>query len=435
MGEWPLVPIGELCELYDGPHQTAPLSPGGPVVYLNVGDIRGGRIELALSGQVTEETARQWSRRVEPLPGDVVFGYEAKVGEAAMLTKDHRWCLGRRVGLLRPRSGRIDSRYLTYAWYSMHFQDTLRAHRIGGTTIESIRLTDLPSWTIPLPSIDEQRRIAGILGALDDKIELNRRMNETREAIARALFKSWFVDFDPVRAKSEGRDTGLSPHVANLFPDSFEDSELGEVPQGWEVQPFSDTIEIIGGGTPRTSVAEYWHGDIPWFSIVDAPVGSDVWVVDTEKRITQPGVDESSTQVLPVGTTILSARGTVGRVALVGAPMAMNQSCYGLRAASWSLGYFTYFATRELAASLRQHAHGSVFDTITQETLRRVLVTSPPRPMIQAFEARVSPLLDRIRAAVLSSGTLAATRDALLPELISGRLGIERLTRLAEADV
>ncbi len=146
MGEWPLVPIGDLCELFDAPHQTAPLTEDGPVVYLNVGDIRGGRVELNLSGRVSEATAKEWSRRVEPRLGDVVFGYEAKVGEAAMLTDEYRWCLGRRVGLLRPRSDRLDPRYLAYAWYSRHLQDTLRAHRIGGTTIESIRLTELPRW-------------------------------------------------------------------------------------------------------------------------------------------------------------------------------------------------------------------------------------------------------------------------------------------------
>lgn len=203
MPEWPLVPIGELCELFDGPHQTAPLTDDGPVVYLNVGDIRGGRVELKLSGRVSEKTANEWSRRVEPRLGDVVFGYEAKVGEAAMLTDEFRWCLGRRVALLRPRSDRLDPRYLAYAWYSRHLQDTLRAHRIGGTTIESIRLTDVPLWTIQMPGIGEQRRIAGILGALDDRIELNRRLAATLEATARALFQSWFIDLD-------------SPHVSGV---------------------------------------------------------------------------------------------------------------------------------------------------------------------------------------------------------------------------
>lgn len=169
-----------------------------------------------------------------------------------------------------------------------------------------------------------QRAIGHILGALDDKIELNRRTNETLEAMAGALFKSWFVDFDPVRAKAEGRDPGLPPDLATLFPGRLIETEKGEVPDGWEFEPFTDMVDIIGGGTPKTAAVEYWNGDIPWFSVVDAPSSSDVWVMDTEKKITREGVENSSTRVLAVGTTIISARGTVGRVALVGMPMALN---------------------------------------------------------------------------------------------------------------
>ena len=109
----------------------------------------------------------------------------------------------------------------------------------------------------------------------------------------------------------------LPAHLYDIFPDRLVDSELGEIPEGWEVARFADTIEIVGGGTPKTSVAEYWDGDIPWFSVVDAPTGSEVWVVDTEKKITRAGVENSSSRVLAVGTTIISARGTVGRIALV----------------------------------------------------------------------------------------------------------------------
>jgi type I restriction enzyme S subunit len=279
--------------------------------------------------------------------------------------------------------------------------------------------------------VGEQRAIAHILGMLDDKIELNRRMNVTLEAMARALFKSWFVDFDPVRAKAKGRDPGLPKPLADLFPDRLVDSELGEIPEGWEVTQFVDTIEIVGGGTPKTSVKEYWDGDIPWFSVVDAPTGSEVWVVDTEKKVTRAGIENSSTRVLPVGTTIISARGTVGRIALVGVPMAMNQSCYGLRSRTGAQGFFTYFSTRELVARLQQHAHGSVFDTITRDTLARVSVVVPSAELIDEFEKRVGPSIKRIRAALLDTRTLAALRDVLLPKLISGELRIHDAEHVA----
>jgi type I restriction enzyme S subunit len=295
-----------------------------------------------------------------------------------------------------------------------------------------LSLADQRRLRISLPTIEHQRSIAHILGTLDDKIELNRRMNETLEAIVRALFQSWFVDFDPVRAKAEGRDPGLPPHLADLFPDSFEDSELGQVPRGWEVRSFVETVEVVGGGTPKTSVPEFWGGTIPWFSVVDAPSESDVWVLDTEKKITPAGVDNSSTQVLPVGSTIISARGTVGRVALVGTPMAMNQSCYGLRVVAGRLGFFTYFSTRGLVTRLRQHAHGSVFDTITRETLSSMRVIGPPPRLIECFESKVAPSLDRILEALRETQSLSTLRDTLLPRLISGELRVPDAERFLE---
>jgi type I restriction enzyme S subunit len=293
-----------------------------------------------------------------------------------------------------------------------------------GSAVVALSRRDFLCYPVPPPSV-ERRRVVALLDAIEGKIELNRRMGETLEAMARALFKSWFVDFNPIRAKAEGRDPGLPKPIADLFPDRLVDSELGEIPEGWGTASFADTIEIIGGGTPKTSVADYWDGDIPWFSVVDAPTGSEVWVVDTEKKTTRAGIENSSTRVLPAGTTIISARGTVGRIALVGVPMAMNQSCYGLRGRTGTNGFFNYFSTRELVARLQQHAHGSVFDTITRDTLAGVSVVTPPVELIHEYEKRVSPSLERIRTALLDARTLAALRDALLPKLISGVLRVE----------
>ena len=205
---------------------------------------------------------------------------------------------------------------------------------------------------VPFPL--SQKAIGELIGALDDRITLLRETNATLEAIAQALFKSWFVDFDPVRAKMQGRTPeGMNKATAALFPDALEESELGLVPKGWRVQSFRDTIHITGGGTPKTSNPEFWGGDIPWFSVVDAPNASDVFVVDTEKRITKAGLQGSSTKLLPTGTTIISARGTVGRLALTGRPMAMNQSCYGLHGRAGDT-YFTYFSVKRLVEQLKQ---------------------------------------------------------------------------------
>jgi len=278
------------------------------------------------------------------------------------------------------------------------------------------------------PSLSEQREIAELLGGLDDRISLLHETNATLESIAQALFKSWFIDFDPVRAKQEGlAPEGMDEATAVLFPDGFEETELGLVPKGWRVCPFTETVDVIGGGTPKTSVPEFWGGEIPWFSVVDAPIASDVFVIDTEKHITEAGIVGSSTKLLPEGATIISARGTVGRLAITGQRMAMNQSCYGLRGKAGD-SYFTYFRTYRLVETLKQRTHGSVFDTITRDTLSGVITVAPPEYVISAFEELLSPVMLRIRENLLQAQTLATLRDSLLPRLISGQL------RLPEAE-
>src|SRR5271165_5320617 len=159
-----------------------------------------------------------------------------------------------------------------------------RVSQVGVPQLQT-PLTTLRQAALNVPPLEEQRVIIHILGTLDDKIELNRRMNETLEGMAQAVFQSWFVDFYPVRAKAKGHETGLPKQIADLFPDSFETGELA-IPKAWTQAHFADTVQIIGGGTPKTSIAEYWNGDIPWFSVVDAPLDTEIWVVDTEKKIT-----------------------------------------------------------------------------------------------------------------------------------------------------
>ncbi|PKM28555.1 MAG: restriction endonuclease subunit S [Gammaproteobacteria bacterium HGW-Gammaproteobacteria-11] len=290
-----------------------------------------------------------------------------------------------------------------------------------GTTTLGLSRDDFLDFPVPsLTPADEV--LIELLEGVEKRITLLRETNATLEAIAQALFKSWFVDFDPVRAKAEGRQPeGMDATTAALFPDSFEESELGLVPKGWKRLAFTETVKVIGGGTPKTSVPEYWDGDIPWFSVVDAPAVTDVYVIDTAKHISLAGLNGSSTKLLPEGTTIISARGTVGRLALVGKDMAMNQSCYGLHGKAGD-AYFTYFNTYRLVEALKQRSHGSVFDTITNETMKSVQVTYPRGAIIEAFEAMLRPFMLRIKENLEQAKTLTQLRDTLLPRLISGQL-------------
>lgn len=190
------------------------------------------------------------------------------------------------------------------------------------------------------------------------------------------------------------------------------------------MQPLSELLTIIGGGTPKTSVDEYWNGDIPWFSVVDTPSASDVFVVATEKTITAQGLAGSSARLIPKGATIISARGTVGNLAIAGRDMTFNQSCYGLRGTDDAGDYFVYLTAQQMVDQLKSMAHGSVFSTITRQTFEAIQSPVPPSSVLAAFERLVTGWFDVILSNVEEARTLVQLRDTLLPRLISGELRI-----------
>ena len=322
---------------------------------------------------------------------------------------------------------RADTQFLKYALSQMDISGYLT-----GSTMPKLTQGNLNRIPLLFPPLPEQRAIAHILGTLDDKIELNRRMNETLEEMARALFKSWFVDFDPVRAKIEGRWRpgeslpGLPADYYDLFPDRLVDSELGEIPEGWEVGVLDDVVELLSGGTPKTSTPQYWDGDIPWYTAKDAPTLSDVFVLNTDRSITKAGLDYSAAKMLPAMTTIITARGTVGRLACLGIPMAMNQTCYGIRGIGGYPEFFTYWTIRMAVDQLQARTHGTIFDTITRQTFKLIDAVIPPAKAAQAFESLVSTPMHRILDNLHEGQTLADTRDALLPKLVSGEIRVGR---------
>ena len=368
--------------------------------------VKGGRVETP-DEFIAAEDYESWMRRGIPHAGDVVVTTEGPLGETAQLGTE-RVALAQRLIALRGKHDLLDNTYLKFLMQSAGVQDQLRAGATG-TTVLGIKQSELRKILLTLPPIAEQRAIAHVLGALDDKIELNRRMNETLEAIARALFKSWFVDFDPVRAKPEGRDPGLPKPLADLFPDSFENSEFGQIPKGWGVGAILTQARLLSGGTPRTDRPDYWDGDVPWASAKDVSQSGQAFLVATERTITREGLEGSATQLIPARSTVVVARGaTTGRMVMFGHDMAMNQTCYALDSLTG-----TPFAL------------GSVFNTITTSTFSSSRVVLPPRQVLEAFERLVSPEFGRILAGIKGCVSLSALRDTLLPKLISGELRVK----------
>lgn len=273
---------------------------------------------------------------------------------------------------------------------------------IGAGKIDTKRFLNL---SISLPSQKEQARYIHLMDLLFDKIELNRRINANLEAQAQALFRSWFVDFEPFR---DG---------------PFVDSQLGKIPQGWKVGNYTDIVEIKGGGTPKTGIQEYWNGTIPFFSPKD--VGASCFVLDTEKHITAKGLENCNSSLFQPNTVFITARGTVGKVVMTGTEMAMNQTNYALLGKQNISQYYVYHITLQLVARLLKKANGAVFNAITTRDFTSEQIVIPPFSTISQFSDVVKPIYENILLNDVQSNRLSTLRDTLLPKLMAGEIAIE----------
>ena len=258
--------------------------------------------------------------------------------------------------------------------------------------------------------------------ALDDKIELNRLMNETLEAMARGLFKDWFVDFGPTRAKAESRDPYLAPEIWDLFPDKLD--EDGK-PEGWEVSEIGQEVDAVGGATPSTKEPAYWEeGEQHWATPKDLSKLSSPVLLDTDRKITDAGVKKITSGLLPIGTVLLSSRAPIGYLAIAEVPTAVNQGFIALVCKKRLPNVYVLFWCYENLDYIKGISGGSTFAEISKKAFRPVSVTIPSEEVLTAYENIVRTLYDRIVANTSESASLAQTRDLLLPKLMSGEVRV-----------
>jgi type I restriction enzyme S subunit len=328
---------------------------------------------------------------------------------------------------------KADSLFLYYVFNSQAQRDYIRQHAIQ-TGVPHTNLGILRNTPIPVPPIKEQHAIALVLGELDNKIELNRRMNETVEAMARALFKSWFVDFEPVHAKASGRDTNLPQSIADLFPDSFISTEKGEIPKGWQSRPIGDISSVSGGSTPSTKEPSYWNDGIHcWATPKDLSALKTPVLLDTERRITPAGLAQITSGLLPAGTVLMSSRAPIGYLAVAEIPVAINQGFIAMRPAAGVSNLFLLRWAEWAHDLIASHANGSTFLEISKSSFRPIQVNTPPDVLMREFDRIARPFYSRMVCNEVTSGTLAKIRDTLLPKLISGELRIPDAERIVEA--
>ena len=450
--EWPLVRLENVTSrIGDGLHGTPKYDDNGDYYFINGNNLSNGRIVINEKTKRTDE--EQYLKHKKDLNDrTILVSINGTLGNIATY-REEKIILGKSACYLNVLPG-VDKDYIKYVLTSKHFQDYI--HNLAtGSTIKNVGLKLIREYEFRLPELAVQKKVSNILKVIDLKIESNTKTNQTLEQIAQAIFKSWFVDFDPVKAKIETLATGGSAEdselaamsvisaktldelnglkasnpeafnrlaqTAALFPAAMQDSELGEIPEGWCVSSLSELINITGGGTPKRSEESYWNGDIPWFSVKDVPSEGNVFVVDTDEKITVLGLNKSSTKLLQKGTTIITARGTVGKLALVGTDMCMNQSCYGVRGKNVG-DFYNYFNLKEAVSTLQRNTHGAVFDTITTQTFDTYSLAFSGVELANKFDALVAPLLQNIETNVRQNIELATLRDTLLPKLLSGKL-------------
>ena len=420
------VPLRSLCEaIVDCPHSTPTWTPDG-VVVLRSKNIREGRLDLSEPSYTSEEDYAQRTKRATPRTGDLVITREAPMGEVCMIPDGLRCCLGQRMVLLRPRSATTDPRYLLYALQSNPVQQSILLHDGTGSTVSNLRIPLLENLPIPNHALSEQRAIAHVLGTLDDKIELNRRMNTTLEAMARALFKSWFIDFDPVCAKMEGRDTGLPKHIGDLFPCQIVASEIGEVPRGWDLVPLSHIIEVNPTRRLRKGqVAPYLDmanmpttGHTPQH-ITDRPFGSGMRFTNGDTLVARitPCLENGKTAYVDFLQSGAIGWGSTEYLVMRPIPPLPTEFAYCLARSP----RFRRFLIRNMSGT-------SGRQRVPAPALSQFMCINPPDCIAQAFEKIVQPVIRRASVATRESRRLSRIRDTLLPRLLVGELRTNRFT-------
>ena len=393
---------------------------------MQTGDIKSSGGKVTAFTQTYSEAGLAQSRLWEA--GTLCITIAANIAETAILAFPS--CFPDSVVGFIGNPSLVDTRYVEYAF--RHLRSQIQGDA-SGSVQDNINLEYLRSHQIPVYSLATQKAIAHILGTLDDKIQLNRKTNETLEAMAKALFKSWFVDFDPVKAKAEGRPTGLPAEISDLFPDSFEDSELGEIPSGWSISCVNDLCEwVSSGGTPSRSRKDFWeNGNIPWFKTGEL---NDAPLLDSAEKINELALGNSSCKYWEADTILFAiyASPTVGRLGVLTESGTSNQAAAGLKAKG-VIG--TPFLRRTLLFSrdeLQNIAVGAAQQNINVQILKDHKVVAPGIPLASVYSKTISPLDEQQICLAKSTRELCLLRDALLPKLISGELRIPDAEKMLE---
>ena len=420
---WTNTTLGELvakcgAEITTGPFGTKLKAAeytrtGAPLI--SVKEIQLGRIEVDDRTPCVPRSVQDAMPEYLLRTGDIVFARKGGIERSAWVPPEQDGYFLGSDGLRVRFPASIDSRFIAYQFRSATIQDWLIRHSTGSTmaSLSGKVLTLLP---LTLPPLDEQRRIAAVLGALDDKIELNRKMNRTLEELAQALFKSWFIDFD-------GHD-------------DLVDSEIGPVPRGWEIARAAEVADVWIGKTPPRKEPHWFStnpADVRWMSIKDLGA-CGAYITQTAEYLTHEAVDRHRVKRIPDNTVVLSFKLTVGRVAITEGEMCSNEAIAHFRlpegtplTPEYLYSYLKMFRYDDLGST------SSIATAVNSKVIQAMPVLVPERSAVARYGAAVQPIFRRLKCLAHESRTLADLRDTLLPKLISGELRVPEAEGLVEA--
>ena len=412
---WPTVKLGDLFQIKHGfAFKGEHFADKGEFVLLTPGNFKeeGG---IKLKGEKEKFYSGKFPEEYLLHKGDIVVAMTDLIqnapilGSSAIIPRSGAYLHNQRLGKITAlKTQRALPEFVYYLFNMPLVRGQIKGSATGATVKHTApsRIYDVSTLLPPLPV---QQRITDILRAYDELIENSQRRIKILESMARTLYREWFVHF---------RFPGYEnyPRVA---------SPLGEIPQGWEVKPFTEIADVLSGGTPKTDVSEYWNGEIPFFTPRDAP--DCFYVQETDKHVTELGLSKCASALYPPDTVFITARGTVGKVAVPSVPMAMNQSCYALRGKVCISQRYLFLLTLQQVDYLKTNTGGATFDTIVVDTFRRMKIVKPPDEVIAHFSGQVDTLFEQVKVLQRQVRNLRRTRDLLLPRLLSGQIEVKTL--------
>ena len=408
MEEWKTYKLADICDLIPGfAFKSADFGDYEDRA-IKIGDIQPPYVNYKTTSgvDVHHYTPSKLAKYIVR-KGDFVLAMTgATIGKIGRYIHDTPAYLNQRVLLFKPHSS-VNSKFVYYSLLSPLFQKYVLNHIDSETAQPNISGKSVSGFEINLPSRKMQDRIADLMSTIDDKIDLNTRINHNLEEQAQALYKSWFVDLEPFKDRE------------------FVNSELGLIPKGWSIQPFFNIAKLCSGGTPKTDRKEFWNGSIPFFTPKD--IGSSTFCLSTEKRITEDGLSNCNSVLYKAFTTFITARGTVGKICMAGTPMAMNQTNYAICPISYIDDVVLFLITKQLVNNLKNKANGAVFDAITTRDFNGEMVLVAPHEIMDAFSAIVHPIYESILLNEMNNASLSSLRGTLLPKIMSGSLVIHEI--------